>query len=164
MKAKIVAIVGKHKAKISPAVVQQLVETFRRADYFWLFDEYRYSVTDNPSTVTSISFDGRSKTVFDYVGLEEGMPTAVRDLEKEIDRTIDAARWLKGDGETAASLVAEGWNFKDESCYAQSILPGVAHYGTRQAVRDLILAGAPVNGQCRDERRFKIRRHDRNGC
>jgi hypothetical protein len=151
-----VAIVGKHKAKISPAVVQQLVETFRRADYFWLFDEYRYSVTDNPSTVTSISFDGRSKTVFDYVGLEEGMPTAVRDLEKEIDRRIDAERWLKGDGETAASLVAEGWNFKDESCNAQSILPGVAHYGTRQAVRDLILAGAPVNGQCRDERRFRF--------
>lgn len=146
-----VAVAGKHKAKVSPAVVKQLVLSFKRADYFWMLDEYSAPITDAPSAQTSISFDGHSKMVLDYVGEEVGMPTAVRDLENEIDRATDTARWLTGNNETAASLVAEGWDFKAESCEAQSILPGVAHYGTRQAVRDLILAGAPVNGQCHDE-------------
>jgi hypothetical protein len=58
-----VATKGKHTAKISHASLVELVDVFRKADYFSLNERYVSSVTDNPAYETSISFDAVSKSV-----------------------------------------------------------------------------------------------------
>jgi hypothetical protein len=83
---------GKKKAKVSHASLVKLVDAFRKVDYFSLAAGYASGVTDMPTYVTSISFDGVSKSVLDYVGREAGMPPGVSDVEVAIDR---ACRWIE---------------------------------------------------------------------
>lgn len=85
---------GKHKGQMSRASLVKLVGTFRSADYFSLGSGYISGVTDNPTCVSSISFDGLSKSVLDYVGRDAGMPTAVSDVEAAIDRLSGASNWV----------------------------------------------------------------------
>ena len=89
-----VGTTGKKKLQISHASLVQLFDTFRDVDYFSLADGYVSGVTDNPTYVTSISFDGVSKSVLDYVGREAGMPHGVSDVEVAIDRLSGASKWI----------------------------------------------------------------------
>ena len=85
---------GRHTAKISQASLVELVDFFRRANYFSLHDRYASGITDNPAYETSITFDGMSKSVLDYVGQSVGMPSTVSDLEAAIDRLSGASKWV----------------------------------------------------------------------
>jgi hypothetical protein len=85
----------KQKAQISHASLVKLVDAFRRVDYFSLAAGYASGVTDMPTYVTSISFDGMSKSVLDYVGREAGMPRGLSDVELAIDRLSGASNWIK---------------------------------------------------------------------
>jgi hypothetical protein len=85
---------GKQKTQIPHASLVTLVDAFRKADYFSLADGYVSGVTDNPTYVTSISFDGASKSVVDYVGREVGMPSGVSDVEVAIDRLSGVYKWI----------------------------------------------------------------------
>ena len=85
---------GKQKGQISHASLVKLVGAFRSADYFSLGSGYISGVTDNPTYVSSISFDGLSKSVLDYVGRDAGMPPGVSDVEAAIDRLSGAASWV----------------------------------------------------------------------
>lgn len=85
---------GKRVAKISHASLMELVDVFRKADYFSLSESYVYGVTDNPGYVSSISFDGLSKSVLDYRGRDVGMPQDVSDVESAIDRLSGASKWI----------------------------------------------------------------------
>lgn len=89
-----VAHKGRHTAKISHASLVELVDFFRRANYFSLRDRYVSGITDNPAYETSISFDGVSKSVLDYVGQSVGMPSTVSDVEAAIDRLSGASKWV----------------------------------------------------------------------
>jgi hypothetical protein len=89
-----VAAKGKHTAKISHASLVELVDFFRKANYLSLSDRYVSGVTDNPAYETSISFDGISKSILDYVGQSAGMPSAVSDVEAAIDRLSGASKWV----------------------------------------------------------------------
>ena len=73
----------------------KLVGTFRNADYFSLASGYISGVTDSPTYVSSISFDGLSKSVVDYVGRDAGMPPSVSDVEAAIDRLSGAFNWAR---------------------------------------------------------------------
>jgi hypothetical protein len=84
---------GRRVTKISHESLAKLVDFYRRADYFSLADRYVYGVTDNPTYVSSISFDGLSKSVLDYVGQKVGMPSGVSDVETAIDRLSGASKW-----------------------------------------------------------------------
>lgn len=89
-----VAHKGRHTAKISHASLVELVDFFRKANYFTLQDRYASGITDNPAYETSISFDAMSKSVLDYVGQSVGMPSTVSDLEAAIDRLSGASKWV----------------------------------------------------------------------
>lgn len=89
-----VAHKGKRTAKISQASLVELADFFRKATYFSLRDRYVSGITDNPAYETSISFDGVSKSVLDYVGQSVGMPSSVSDLEAAIDRISGASKWV----------------------------------------------------------------------
>lgn len=89
-----VGTTGKRKMQISHASLVKLVDAFRKADYFSLSAGYVSGVTDNPTCVSSISFDGMSKSVLDYVGRNAGMPSGVSDVENAIDRLSGASKWI----------------------------------------------------------------------
>jgi Domain of unknown function (DUF6438)/Gram-negative bacterial TonB protein C-terminal len=157
-----VLITGEHRSQVSQDVVSQMVGAFRKADYFSLDNEYYYRVTDCPAHVTSISFDGQTKSVVDYVGEEAGMPRAVAELEMTIDRLAGTERWVTGSIQTVSSLIAERWNFKSPE--SAQILAGAAANGSLDAVRELIAAGVSPAGGIRrhgpcQRRSQKRRRH-----
>ena len=89
-----VAHKGRYTAKISYASLLELVDFFRKANYFSLRDRYVSGITDNPAYETSISFDGVSKSILDYVGQTVGMPSTVSDVEAAIDRLSGASKWV----------------------------------------------------------------------
>ena len=82
------------KGKISQASLVKLVDAFRKADYFSLAAGYASGVTDMPTCVTSIGFDGVSKSVLNYVGGNAGMPAVVSELEAAIDRLSGDYKWI----------------------------------------------------------------------
>jgi ankyrin repeat protein len=139
-----VVFTGSHRGAVPQANVIDLVKSFEQADYFSLRDEYLLGGT-NATITTSIEFDGRRKQVVDSLGVGMGMPTSVRELEKSITVLSGALRWTEGNDETLAALQAEHWDFK--SVQAADTLARAAELGNTQLVRNLVLAGVPLNGK-----------------
>jgi Domain of unknown function (DUF6438) len=94
-----VHIAGRQTATIPTADVQRLLARFDAVGFNTLRDEYRAHVTDLPTYVVTLERNGRTKRVLDYGGVSAGMPEAVRDLQDEIDRTANTARWVLRDGQ-----------------------------------------------------------------
>jgi len=95
-----VAVKGRQLDRISPQAVSQIFAEFQKVDFFSFRNEYEMLVTDNPTYVISISFDGKTKSVTDYVGAEVGMPQCVTDLEDAIDRAAHTGKWITGHDQT----------------------------------------------------------------
>jgi hypothetical protein len=78
--------------------VRELIAAFEEADYFNLKDDYNAPVTDLPTTITSLTLNGRSKTVSNYGGCgfeyEGRPPQALCDLEMKIDTVANSAQWV----------------------------------------------------------------------
>ncbi|OAN63151.1 hypothetical protein A7X12_01395 [Sphingomonas sp. TDK1] len=106
-----VLLPGRHLARVDPAGVARLLDRFRDAHFFGLRDEYTYPATDNPTQVLTVQVGKTSKTVTDYIGIEAGMPQAVRDLEDAVDAVAGTARWVDGNLETLAELDAARFNY-----------------------------------------------------
>jgi hypothetical protein len=92
-----VDVKGMQTGALTPDQVNELISTFKDADYFNLKDEYKAPVTDLATTITSFTQDGKTKTVTNYGGCLEGSPDrapqALCDLEKHIDFTAHTAQW-----------------------------------------------------------------------
>lgn len=91
-----VQVKGKQTLQIPQKQVRQLVDQFFSIDYFSLQDDYKAPVTDLPTTITSISVNGKTKTVRDYYGA----PEKLKELEKQIDAVAQAQQWVKGSPES----------------------------------------------------------------
>jgi hypothetical protein len=89
-----VAAVGKHTDTVDADEVRKLAKKFVTADFYSMDAEYVASVTDNPTYVLSITIDGQTKQVEDYVGSWVGMPAIVTELENEIDTLANTSRWV----------------------------------------------------------------------
>ncbi len=92
--------VGARTRQVDNAGISSLVEQFHAADFFALNDEYVAEVTDNPTYEIAIAYDGKSKSVMDYIGEQAGMPTSVTALEEAIDRVAQTEEWI-GKGEVS---------------------------------------------------------------
>ncbi|MGA7711072.1 MAG: DUF6438 domain-containing protein [Rhizomicrobium sp.] len=75
------AVPGSHSDKILEDTVRKLFNAFERANFFWSYASYaNYNVTDFPEYRLSLSFDGHSKELTDYVGASIGMPADIKAL------------------------------------------------------------------------------------
>lgn len=83
-----------HKT-VTPREVWALYNSFREADFYWLYKGYYWAVLDLPQTSLEISFDGQSRKVIDYFGRRAGMPEDVTKLEAKIDALAGTVAWLK---------------------------------------------------------------------
>ena len=142
-----VAIPGIHKAKITDDSVHSLFAAFQKADFFWLLDSYAAPITDNPTKVISISFDGRTKDVKDYVGRAIGMPQVVTELESLIDTTADTKKWVVGNAETIDALKSEGWRFSAPDDQNVKLLEGAAETHNADLVEELLKLGMPATNK-----------------
>lgn len=86
---KYVAVEGIQRYTIEPEKVAQLVEEFNRIHYFSLMDRYDATVTDQPTVITSITIDGKTKRIENYYAA----PEVLKQLEKKIDEAANVA-WL----------------------------------------------------------------------
>jgi hypothetical protein len=82
-----VGATGEKRYKISQDQIRELIEAFVKIKYFSLKDKYEAdengkSVTDLPTTTTSLSLDGKQKKVVNYYGA----PKELNELENKIDR------------------------------------------------------------------------------
>jgi hypothetical protein len=86
-----VKVEGTRTGHISKRQVRELVAEFERIKFFDLEDEYIAPATDLPSTTTSITLEGRKKSIENYGWLA---PQELADLEMKIDKTTNSVRWV----------------------------------------------------------------------
>jgi len=80
-----VPCLGRRQWRVPPTVVAQLERQVDASGFFGFKDEYAGAITDMPRFSVTVTRNGRTKTVSDYVGLMVGMPKAMADLENAID-------------------------------------------------------------------------------
>jgi len=137
-----IAIPGDHQARIPPEAAARLLERFRAAGFFEFKDKYVASVTDNPTYCLELAIGAKRKTITDYVGTWVGMPTLVSELEDAVDETAGTDRWLSTGPGTLAVMQDAGIPPNSEK--AGEILVHAVEEGKWEAVRGLLVAGAPV--------------------
>jgi hypothetical protein len=99
--SKFVKKVGKASGRISRAKLAELVLEFNNIDYLNLPDSFQpgektcpQEATDMPSAITSLTWRGRSKTIWHYHGCR-GPSTLelLTKLENKIDEVVNVKRW-----------------------------------------------------------------------
>lgn len=133
----------KHIAVLDQKDLRTLAQKFIKSDFYSMADQYRAGVTDNPTYNLSITIDGKSKQVEDYVGSWEGMPSIITELEEDTDELAQTSRWIAGSEGLVPALEAEHYNFKTYE--AQLMLKQAAQRGESSTVEDLLEAGVPLN-------------------
>jgi hypothetical protein len=112
--AKFVRVEGRQTDRIAVSGVAAILATAERIGFFGLRDQYRFiqnpdgtstSVTDQPTTFVTITRNGQSKKVEDYIGAPDGL----KQLERQIDEAARTRRWIFLDGQTLEQLVRDGW-------------------------------------------------------
>ena len=110
-----VRVVGRQTARIAPSLVARLLAGAERIHFFDLRDVYRVieypdgstsSPSDFPTTIVTITVNGRTKRVEDYVGA----PDVLGPFEREIDAAARTRRWIFLDEETLGELAGSGWS------------------------------------------------------
>jgi hypothetical protein len=112
-----VGLTGHYKAHIDSSVVDSLIDRFREAKFLSALPSYNGNWTDNPTQTLTLSINGHTKKVVDYVGVDAGLPWAVRELENAIDQAADTSRWVKGKGDLSR---APAWVSRDASACRRS--------------------------------------------
>jgi hypothetical protein len=102
---------GHHTAHVPAEAVTQLLDAFRAASFLSALPKYVAGWTDNPTQTLTLRMNRTTKTVVDYVGLDEGLPLAVKNLENLVDTIAGTERWVKKNEDSLALMKAEGWDF-----------------------------------------------------
>lgn len=94
-----VRVVGQRTAHIDRSKVASLLATAERIRFFHMRDAYRLIenpdgtvdvVFDRPTTFVSVTVNGRTKRIEDYVGA----PASLAEFEREIDDAAGTKQWV----------------------------------------------------------------------
>jgi hypothetical protein len=140
---------GDHQTRVSPQVVECLLQDFRMADFWSLAPEYVANVTDLPTYKVSLTVGGKTKALTDYAGQSVGMPAAVTALEEAIDQAARTDTWIQGSERTIPALEAEHFDFHSRG--AAELLATAAQNAPDAVVYALLDRGAPLDGLTREE-------------
>jgi (2Fe-2S) ferredoxin len=85
---------GIQRSNISENQVRQLLSEFKKIDYFSLneTDIASHVVYDAPLFTTSLSINGKTKTIHHY---ETADPQALTELENKIDEIVNSGQWIQ---------------------------------------------------------------------
>lgn len=106
--AMFVGVQGAQTTTISKEKVGELVNEFRKANYFSLDDRYdNTKCSDASSSTTSITINGKTKSVYWYHCVAKA-PPALGELEKRIYDIVNAGQWVEGwDGYDSTEIAAQ---------------------------------------------------------
>jgi hypothetical protein len=135
---------GMHVARMAPAQVKEVVEEFRRADFYSLRNSYSVRAFDAATFTTSINIDGQVKRVAEVMGPQAGMPDVVKALESRVAAATGVNRWLQGDERTRAALESEHWDFAAETPVNFAIFSNAIQRQDAALVERFMAAKAPV--------------------
>ena len=139
-----VALTGHHTAHIGSSAVAGLIDRFRAANFLSALPSYSSSVTDNPTQTLTLSINGQTKKVVDYVGLNAGLPWAIRELEGAIDRAAETSRWVKPQHNLLPELEREKWDFAADNADNLRIYRDAIGRGDEPLIGAYLKAHAPV--------------------
>lgn len=88
-----VNITGTQTSQISQDEIKELVDEFYNVNYFTLKDKYDAPIKDVPTTITSITIEGKTKKVVNYYGA----PKKLDELENKIDEITNSKQWIEGE-------------------------------------------------------------------
>jgi TonB family protein len=129
-----VVVEGKHERHIEPAEVQALIETFRKADFFSLNDNYSVSASDVGSQSTGIHIGTVQKTITSNIQI----PTTLKSVQDAILKYSHSEQWITGNGDTVSSLLAETQSPTAKKQALSEVLPRAALYGDTALVRGVL--------------------------
>lgn len=130
-----VVVEGKHERRIEPEEIQQLIEAFRKADFFSLSDDYSVSANDVGSQSTSIQIGSLQKTIASNIEI----PLALKSVEEAILKYSHSEQWVSGNSDTVSGLLAETSNPASRKELLSEALPRAALYGDTALVRDVLV-------------------------
>lgn len=133
---------GKHTDTADADEVRKLAKRIVKADFYSMDDSYEASVTDNPTYVLTVLIDGQRKQVVDYVGVWEGMPAVITELEEGVDAFAQTQRWIEGDDGLVQALKNEKFDF--QTFAAQTMLKEASARGQTTTVQQFLTAGVPL--------------------
>ena len=89
---KFAKVQGRRTGQASVIICHRIAEFSRELSFFALENEYDPTVTDNPTTFTTMVMNGKRKTIRNYA---EGGPTRLLALELLIDQMLADVQWDK---------------------------------------------------------------------
>lgn len=89
---KFVQVMGEQTSQIDPQTVAAMVEAFYTAGYFDWNDFNSMTISDQPSTITSVTRDGVTHRIDRYGG-DSRAPLALIYLEQWVDLMANTAQW-----------------------------------------------------------------------
>jgi hypothetical protein len=144
-----VRAVGRQTARIDPSIVATLLTSAERIRFFDMravYDSIQYPDgstshgTDFPGRIVTITANGRTKRIDDYVGA----PDVLAEFEREIDEAAGTKRWIFLDEETLAALRRSGWSASTEE--GARLLQEAIRRDEITITRTLIDMGADLHG------------------
>src|SRR5262245_26324551 len=146
---RLVRVVGRRTAQIDPSAVATLLARAEGIRFFQMRDTYREieypdgtrsSPSDFPTKIVTITVDGRTKRVEDYVAA----PDALDEFEREIDDAAGTKRWVFLDDEELEGLIRSGWSASSEE--GAALLHEAIRRDDLRIARRLIELGSDLDG------------------
>jgi hypothetical protein len=143
-----VRVVGRRTAQIDTSIVATLLGRAERIRFFEMRDAYRVienpdgtvsMVTDLPTKIVTITVNGRTKKVEDYVAA----PDSLAEFEREID-AAGTKRWVFIDEGALEELTRSGWLASSEE--GATLLQQAIERDDVPIARRLIELGSDLDG------------------
>jgi hypothetical protein len=144
-----VRVVGRKTAQMSTSTVGTLLAHAERIRFFEMRDAYRVienpdgtvgMVTDLPTKIVTVTVNGRTKRVEDYVAA----PDSLAEFEREIDAAAGTKRWVFVDEDALEELTRSGWLASSEE--GASLLQRAIERDDVPIARRLIELGSDFDG------------------
>lgn len=148
---------------IERADVNRLIAAMYKTDFFKLKNSYEAGITDNPTYVVSVTMNGKTKTITDYVGQRAGMPETVSALEDLIDEIAGTSRWIDGTSGFYDALKNANFDFKSKDAAALAVLVAYAEHSSENDVLKMIASGLPLNAEINSGRMEEVRTSSNSG-
>jgi hypothetical protein len=144
-----VRVIGRRTAQIDTSSVAGLLATADRIRFFEMRDAYRVienpdgtvgTVTDLPTKFVTVTVNGRTKKVEDYVAA----PDSLSEFEHEIDAAAGTKRWVFLDEDALEELARSGWLASSEE--GADLLKQAIERDDVAIARRLIELGSDLDG------------------
>ena len=144
-----VRVVGRRTAHIDTSIVASLLARAESIRFFQMRDAYRVIenpdgtvglVTDLPTKFVTVTVNGRTKKVEDYVAA----PDSLAEFEREIDAAGGTKRWVFLDEDALEELARSGWLASGEE--GAALLKQAIERDDVAIARRLIELGSDLDG------------------